>query len=372
MAGFVDWIYISRFLTENRSINKTESELMKSAFKKLFAVIALASATTAAFGQSPAAKPRTLDIYWIDVDGGAATLIVSPTGESMLVDTGFPGALDTDRIIQTMATAGVSRIDHLWITHYHVDHVGGVATLAKATTIGNFYDHGQTVENDPQGSFAGYVALAKDHRKIVAPGDKLALGNVQLTFVSAAGKVLDKSLQRGSSVNRCENAQAKDEDKTENSQSAGFLLSYGKFSFLDVGDLTWDREMQLACPVNKIGEVSLFQATHHGFSNGQSGNPALIWSLRPQVVIVNNGARKGFSNDGYDTIAKIPNIEGIWQGHRGEGNDAAHNTSEDMIANLSGVAAEDKGYAIKASISADGTFTVTNTRNNFSKSYTAR
>jgi beta-lactamase superfamily II metal-dependent hydrolase len=291
----------------------------------------------------------------------------------MLIDTGFPGQLDTDRIVQTMATAGINRIDHLLITHFHVDHVGGVATLSKAATIGNYYDHGQTIENDPQGSFANYVTTAGDHRKIVAAGDKLALGNnVQLTFVSAGGKVLDKPLQRGSSVSRCDNAQVKDEDKTENSQSAGFLLSYGKFSFLDVGDLTWDREMQLACPVNKIGEVSLFQATHHGFSNGQSGNPALIWSLRPQVVIVNNGARKGFSNAGYDTIAQIPDIEGIWQGHRGEGNDAAHNTSEDMIANLSGAAGEDKGYAIKASIAADGSYTVTNTRNNFSKKYTPR
>jgi hypothetical protein len=130
--------------------------------------------------------------------------------------------------------------------------------------------------------------------------------------------------------------------------------------------------MLLACPVNKIGEVSLFQATHHGFSNGQSGAPAQIWSLRPQVVIVNNGARKGFSNDGYDTIAKIRGIEDIWQGHRGEANDAAHNTAEEKIANLSGVAAEDKGYWIKASIAADGSFTVTNARNNFSKSYTAR
>ena len=346
---------------------------MNSVIKTLLSAVVLACASTAVSAQAPAAKATTLDIYWVDVDGGAATLIVSPSGESMLIDTGFPGARDTDRILGAMAAAGIIRIDNLLITHYHFDHIGGVATLAKATTIGNFYDHGQTVENDPQGAFAGYVALAKDHRKIVSVGDQLSLGNkVQLTFVSAGGKVLEKSLKRGTSVNHCANAQAKDEDKTENGQSAGFLLTYGKFSFLDLGDLTWDREMQLACPENKIGEVSLFQATHHGFSNGQSGNPALIWSLRPQVVIVNNGARKGFSNAGYETIAQIPDIQGIWQGHRGEGNDAAHNTSEDMIANLSGVAAEDKGYAIKASIAADGSFTVTNMRNNFSKTYTAR
>ncbi|MEI9815246.1 MAG: hypothetical protein WDO18_22505 [Acidobacteriota bacterium] len=166
--------------------------------------------------------------------------------------------------------------------------------------------------------------------------------------------------------------EAKEADRTENGQSVGFLLNYGKFSFLDLGDLTWDREMQLACPVNKIGEVSLLQASHHGFSNGQSGNPALVWSLRPQVVVVNNGARKGFSNGSYDVIAKSPDIEGIWQAHRGEANDAAHNTTENMIANLSGAAEEDKGHWIKASIAANGSFTVTNGRNNFSKSYTAR
>ena len=140
---------------------------------------------------------------------------------------------------------------------------------------------------------------------------------------------------------------------------------------MDVGDLTWDREMQLACPANKIGTVTLLQATHHGFSNGQSGAPALIWAIKPQVVVVNNGARKGFSNEGYDTIAKIPGIEGIWQGHRGVTNDAAHNTSDDMIANLEEGTA-DQGKWIKASVSSDGKFTVTNSRNNFSKTYTAR
>ena len=129
--------------------------------------------------------------------------------------------------------------------------------------------------------------------------------------------------------------------------------------------------MMLACPVNKVGEVTLLQATHHGFSNGQSGAPALIWSLKPQVVVVNNGARKGFSNGGYETLAKIPGIEGIWQGHKGAMNDADHNTAENMIANVDEGAA-DKGNWIKASVSKDGKFTVTNHRNNFSKSYTSR
>lgn len=327
-----------------------------------------------AFAQRRPAQPRTLDIYWIDVEGGAATLIVSPTGESLLVDTGFPGNGDRDaqRIVQAAVTAGVTRIDNLVITHYHGDHVGGVPALAKLMPIRNFYDHGDNTEPNGAAAFNAYLALAGTKRTILKPGDKIALGNIELSIVSAAGKVIENRLERGFFANQCEGAETKPIDMTENSQSVGFLLSYGKFSFLDVGDLTWDREMQLACPVNKIGEVSLLQATHHGFSNGQSGAPALIWSLRPQVVVVNNGARKGFSNGGYDTIAKVPGIQDIWQGHKGDANDEAHNTAEERIANMSGVAAEDKGYWIKASIAADGSFTVNNARNNFSKSYTAR
>jgi len=341
--------------------------------RRILIFIAVASL---AFAQRRPAQPRTLDIYWVDVEGGAATLIVSPTGESLLVDTGFPGNEDRDakRIAQAVVTAGLSRIDHLLITHYHGDHVGGVPGLAKLMPIRNFYDHGENTEPTPNGTaqFNAYVALAGTRRTILKPGDKISLGTIDLSIVSAAGKVIENRLERGFFTSRCEAPEQKPTDMTENSQSVGFLLNYGRFSFLDVGDLTWDREMQLACPVNKIGEVSLLQATHHGFSNGQSGAPALIWSLRPQVVVVNNGARKGFSNGGYDTIAKIPDLQDMWQGHRGDTNDDAHNTAEEKIANLSGVAGEDKGYWIKASIAADGSFTVTNARNNFSKSYAAR
>ncbi len=331
--------------------------------------LALASLTIA---QPRAQQPRTLDIYWIDVEGGAATLIVAPTGESLLVDTGFPGNGDRDaqRIVQAAVTAGISRIDHLIITHYHGDHIGGVPGLAKLMPIRNFYDHGENIELNGAAAFNAYLALAGNKRTILKPGDKIVLGNVDLSIISAAGKVIENRLERGFFTSRCEGAESKPEDKTENSQSVGFVLSYGKFSFFDAGDLTWDREMQLACPVNKIGEVNLLQATHHGFSNGQSGAPALIWSLRPQAVIVNNGARKGFSNGGYDVLAQIPGTPDIWQGHRGEVNDDAHNTAEDRIANLS--ATEDKGYWIKASIAADGSYTITNARNNFRKSYTAR
>ena len=322
------------------------------------------------------AQTRTLDIYWNDVEGGAATLIIAPSGESLLVDTGFPGNDDRDakRIAATAMAAGLTRIDNLIITHFHGDHVGGLAALSKMIPIRKIYDHGESIEKSQEKGatlWQDYLAAAGNRRKVVKPGDKIQLAGVDITVVSANGEVISKPINKGFVNKLCDGAERKPADNTENSRSTGFLLTYGKFTFLDVGDLTWDREMMLACPVNKVGEVTLLQATHHGFSNGQSGAPALIWSLKPQVVVVNNGARKGFSNGGYETLAKIPGIEGIWQGHKGATNDAAHNTAEEMIANLEEGAA-DKGNWIKASISSDGKFTVTNNRNQFTKSYTAR
>jgi beta-lactamase superfamily II metal-dependent hydrolase len=336
---------------------------------KILAVLVAATALLA--GQA-----RTLDIYWIDVEGGAATLIIAPSGESLLVDTGFPGNDDRDakRIAAAAASAGLTRIDNLVITHFHGDHVGGLTALSKMIPIRKIYDHGESIEKSQEKGatlWQDYLTAAGNRRTVVKPGDKIALAGVDITVVSANGEVIQKPINKGFANKLCEGAERKPTDNTENARSTGFLLTYGKFTFLDVGDLTWDRELMLGCPVNKVGEVSLFQATHHGFSNGQSGAPALIWSLKPQVVVVNDGARKGFSNGGYETIAKIPGIEGIWQGHKGAMNDAAHNTAEDMIANLDEGAA-DKGNWIKASVARDGKFTVTNGRNQFSKSYTVR
>jgi competence protein ComEC len=323
------------------------------------------------------AQTRNLEIYWIDTEGGAATLIVTPSGQSLLVDTGNPGPNDRDpkRIDEAAKAAGLQQIDLLLITHYHGDHVGGVPALAKMIPIERFYDHGESVEasSSPQAAelYEKYKAAAAGKRVTVKPGDRIPLRDVNVTVVSANGEVIAKPINGGGANEYCKGAQTKDTDKTENGRSAGFLLTYGRFKFLDVGDLTWDREMMLACPVNKVGTVTLFQATHHGFVNGFSGAPALVWAIKPQVVVVNNGPRKGLEGDAFETITKISGIEDIWQSHRALKNDAAHNTQEALTANLEETA-ECKGNWIKASVSRDGGFTITNGRTNFSKSYTAR
>jgi beta-lactamase superfamily II metal-dependent hydrolase len=331
-------------------------------------------ATSALVAQSP--QSGDLQIIWTDVEGGAATLIVTPSGQSLLVDAGFPqDDRDAKRIFAATQAAGLKKIDILWITHFHLDHVGGVPALAKLIPIGKFYDHGDSIEaTTPQGAklYDDYKAVAQGKRVLVKPGDKIPLAGVEMIAVSAAGQVISKPINGGGPNNFCKDAQQKPEDKTENSQSAGFLLTYGKFKFLDLGDLTWDREMMLACPINKLGTVTLFQASHHGFSGGQSGSPALVWAVKPQVVVVNDGARKGFEGDAYGIIAKIPGIEDIWQLHRSLlRSDAAHNTSDQLTANLED-GAGDQGLGIKVSVAKDGKFTVTNTRNNFSKTYTSR
>jgi competence protein ComEC len=327
------------------------------------------------------AKSANLEIYWIDVEGGAATLIVSPSGQSLLVDTGNPSPTDRDakRIFETAQAAGLKQIDGLITTHYHGDHVGGLVALSKLIPIQKFYDHGDSAEAamNPRAAklWEGYQAVVSGKRRVVKPGDKVPLKGVEVEVVSSNGEVIASPLQKNAGANSlCETTIHKEADKTqpENWLSVGTLLTFGKFKFLNLGDLTWDNELMLACPVNKIGTVTLFQATHHGFYNEWSGPPALVWALKPQVVIVANGPTKGLPAGAYETLMKIPGLEGIWQGHRATKNDEAHNTSEEMIANQQTTQTETAAHWIRASVSKDGKFVVTNGRNNFSKTYIAR
>jgi competence protein ComEC len=338
------------------------------------------------------AQSRTLDIYWVDVEGGAATLIVSPSGESMLIDTGYQdGDRDAKRIFATAKQAGLKKIDYLVISHFHADHVGGLAALPKMMPIGRFFDHGDAIEKENQQWLNIYHAASAGKRTIVKPGDEIPLKGVHVLVAASDEKILSKAVNGGKENPLCADAEQKAPAAPENQRMVGVLLTYGKFKFLDLADLDWEKEMELACPVNKLGTVTLYQAGRHGGLDG-AGASALLGAIRPQVVVVNNGPRKGlgavddrvksltppgkrsapYEKNAYERIAKIPGIEGIWQGHRSLLDpDPKHNTSEEMIANLEETA-ECKGNWIKASIEPDGKFTITNGRNGFSKTYAAR
>jgi beta-lactamase superfamily II metal-dependent hydrolase len=321
-----------------------------------------------------------LRVYVIDVEGGGATLVIAPSGQSMLIDSGSPGpaaARDSARIAEAMGVAGLSKINYLFTTHYDSDHVGGAPAANAVAHFDRFFDHG---EMDPkwEGNAAGgdrynaYLAIAAGKRTIVKPGDAIPFEGARVDVVAGSGAVLAKPINGGGAPNPyCRDAEIKEPNKTENSQTTGVLVSYRGFTFLDVGDLTWDKEMDLACPVNKLGRVSLLLATHHGFFNDQSGAPALLWAIQPQVVIANNGPRKGLAAPAFERIQKVQGLEGFWQSHLALATDREHNTGDDMIANVE-PSAECKGNWISVDVAANGTFVVTNGRNHFTKTYKTR
>jgi competence protein ComEC len=321
-----------------------------------------------------------LRIYVIDVEGGGATLVIAPSGQSMLIDSGSPGAAgerDSKRIADAMQAAGLTKINYLFTTHYDSDHIGGAPAANAVAHFERFFDHG---EMDPKwesnatggARWEAYKAIAAGKRTIVNAGDTIPLAGVRVDVVASHGDVLKKPINGGGEKNAfCNPADVKPPNTTENSQSTGVLVSYRGFTFLDVGDLTWDKETDLACPVNKLGRVSLLLATHHGFFNDQSGAPALLYAIQPQVVIANNGPRKGMAANAYDRIQKIKGLEGLWQSHLALATDAVHNTSDDMIANPE-ASADCKGHWIRVDVGDNRTYTVTNGRNGVSKTYRIR
>jgi len=335
---------------------------------------------------------QNLQIYWIDVEGGAATLIVSPSGESLLLDTGFPDAdRDAKRIYAAAQKAGLKQIDNLVISHWHRDHEGGLAALAKMIPIGRFFDHGDGVEAVDKVRLDDYKAAAAGKRTIVKPGDKIPLKGADVLVVSSEFTLLGQPVNGGGPNPLCADAPQMAAAAPENQRMVGVLVSFGAFTFLDLADLDWQKEMELSCPVNKVGRVSLYQTGRHGSFDG-AGAPAFLGAISPQVIVVNNGPRKGlgqsdnrvkpleiagkpaapYERNSYLRMAKLPGLEGIWQGHLSLlDKDPSHNTSPDMIANFEETA-ECQGNLITASVAPDGKFTLTNGRNGFSKVYTAR
>jgi hypothetical protein len=271
----------------------------------------------------------------------------------------------------------LSKINYLFTTHYDGDHVGGAPAANAVAHFDRFFDHGEMDpkwENNRAGEdrYRAYLAIANGKRTIVNAGDTIPFGDVHVDVVASHGSVLSKAINGGGAANAyCRDAEVKAPNTTENSQTTGVLMSYHGFTFLDVGDLTWDKEMDLACPVNKLGRVSLMLATHHGFFNDQSGAPALLWAIQPQVVIANNGPRKGLAPPAFERIQKTPGLEALWQSHLALANDAAHNTNDELIANVE-PSTECKGHWIRVDVASNGGYVVTNGRNNVSKTYRLR
>lgn len=321
------------------------------------------------------AAPKTLDIYFIDVEGGAATLIVTPLGESLLIDSGFPGERDAGRIAHVaLSVAGLKQIDHYITTHWHLDHVGGIPTLSQLIPVKNYYDHGVPATLTPDivpATMDAYKQTVQGKSVALKPGDQIKLqpsSKVKIRVLAANGIVLGE--QPGApQIQACgPNFQPKPEDKTDNANSVGILLSFGRFKFFDGGDLTWNVENRLACPKSLAGAVDVYQSDHHGLDN--SNNPALIEALKPRVAIINNGPRKGGEARSFATLKSVKEIQAIYQVHRNVRTTEKDNAPSDYVANDEEAC---QGEFIKLSVDSNGkSYSVSIPSKQISRSYQTR
>jgi competence protein ComEC len=321
----------------------------------------------------PADTQKPLQIYFVDVEGGQSTLFVTPAGQSLLIDTGWAGfsGRDADRIVAAAKDAGLKKIDFVLLTHYHLDHAGGIPQLAARIPIGAFFDHGENREPSDAATQQGF----QDYLKVVAqqnlkrttakPGDSLPLQGIETKVISSDGVVIADPLPgAGASNAACNNAPQPPADTSENPRSLGTLFTFGKLRILDLGDLTADKEMLLMCPANKLGAVDIFIVSHHG---SVTSNSALFLNgIAPRVAIMDNGATKGGAPSSWDAVEKSPRLEDLWQLHFSEQGGPAHNVKEPFIANLPG---PDAGNYLKLFAWPDGNFEVFNSRTKTTKRY---
>jgi beta-lactamase superfamily II metal-dependent hydrolase len=325
----------------------------------------------------PAAS-KTFDMYVIDVEGGKSLLLVSPSGESMLIDTGFPGNDDRDakRIAEAVKAANLKQVDHLVTSHYDGDHAGNITATAARVTIKTFYDHGDAAVKDPRTTevVRQYLAVAtKAKRVVVKPGDKIPFKGIDVLVLTAAGKHITTPVKGGGAPNPyCKDTQPmkwtrNDEDNSENGNAVGLLFTYGKFRMVDFADLTWNREIELMCPNNPIGSVDLFMVSHHGYDI--SNSPALVDALHWRVALMNNSANKFGAASVLKRLREAPGMQALYLSHYSV-NGPADNPPEEFIANI----VQDwkdpaDGKWLKVSVDQNANITVTNGRTNVSKTY---
>jgi competence protein ComEC len=416
------------------------------------AVLSLVALTAPISAQRAGGPGKALEIYVVDTEGGKAALWVSPSGQSLLIDSGNPGDRDLNRIMAAINDAGLKQIDFLISTHYHGDHIGGLVELAKRIPIAHYIDHGPTVETRQQvpGFDTAYAELyGKAKHTVVKPGDKVPITGLDWRIVTSAGQALKTPLPGGGKANpACAGVPRKDASPTDdNGQSVGSVVTFGQFRAIDLGDLLWNNEIELVCPTNPVGTVDVYFVTHHGLD--QSGAPPLVHGVQPRVAIMQNGTRKGAGSQAMPTMRSSPGLEDIWQLHWSYNAGIEQNSAGVFIANVddaatlanvltapprgggpggeraggppaggntppaapqpttsapapsaspagaapgspgagapagtggsgggrgaaAAAAAHTPAYWIKLSVQPDGTFTVTNSRNGFSKTYVKR
>jgi competence protein ComEC len=319
------------------------------------------------------AAPKSLEIFFIDVEGGQATLFVTPAGQSLLIDTGwnYNAYRDANRILAAAKLAKIKKIDYVLITHYHTDHAGGVPQLVAKIPVGTFIDHGPNRETSKASStlYSEYqAAIGTSNHMVVKPGDKLPVKGIDAVVVSADGNVIEQPLPGAGKPNQfCEGIAQKATDPSENARSTGVVITFGDLRIVDLGDLTWQKELELVCPNNKLGKADIYVVSHHGLD--QSNSPALVHALQPRVAIMDNSAKKGGSPSAWDIVRSSPGLQDLWQLHFADAGGSEHNAGDPYIAN---VTESDTGYYLKLTAHEDGSFDIFNPRNKFDKQYTVR
>jgi competence protein ComEC len=313
---------------------------------------------------SAAQAAKNLEIYFIDTEGGQATLVASPSGQAMLIDTGYTGfgGRDANRIAEAAKLAHVKRINVLFLTHHHADHAGGVKNLLEVLPVEAFYDHGGDIEKDGKYSDEYTKAMGTSPHTVYKPGDKIPIKDLDITVVVAGQRHVET---KGPPNPFCAGLAPKEGEKGENPQSGGVVIEFGKFRFADLGDIIYNEELALMCPENRVGKLDLLLTPHHG----THVSPKADYAMAPRVVMMNDGATKGGKLEAYQMWQGMKGLEDLWELHFAMAGGKDGNSPDTFIANID---EKCEGKYLKVTAHEDGSFTVYNSRNKFTKTYAVK